>query len=133
MLPEYTKINKHAIKLKDNKQPFYGSIYSLGLVKLKTLNTYIKTNLANNFIRPSKSPAGAPILFVCKPNGSFQLCVNYQGLKNLNIKNWYLFPLVDESLDRLRQAKRFAQLDLTSAYHWIKIKKGDKWKTAFKT
>ena len=71
MLPKRTKINKHAIKLKDGKQPSYRPIYSLGSVELETLKTYIKTNLANGFIWPLKSPTGAPIVFVYKPNSSF--------------------------------------------------------------
>ena len=63
-LPEHTGINDHAIKLVDGcQQPPYGPIYSLGPVELKTLKAYIETNLANGFIRPSKSPARAPILF----------------------------------------------------------------------
>ena len=78
-LPERTGINEHAIKLKNRKQPPYGPIYSLGPVKLKTLKTYIETNLANSFIWPLKSPASAPIVFVCKANGSLRLCVDYQG------------------------------------------------------
>ena len=102
-------------------------------MELETLKTYIETNLATGFIRPLKSPHGAPILFICKPNGSFRLCVNYRGLNNLTIKNWYPLPLIGESLDQLEQAKRFTQLDLTSAYHRIRIKEGNKWKTAFKT
>ena len=60
-LPEYTGINNHAIELVDDQQPPYGLIYSLGPVELETLKAYIETNLANDFIRPSKSPAGAPI------------------------------------------------------------------------
>ena len=62
-LPEHTEINTHAIDLEKGKQPPYGPIYSLGPVELETLKTYIETNLANAFIRPSKSPASAPILF----------------------------------------------------------------------
>ena len=50
ILSKYTKINKYAIKLENNKQPSYRPIYSLGLAKFKTLKTYIKTNLANGFI-----------------------------------------------------------------------------------
>ena len=67
-LPENTEMNKHAIKLKEDKQPPFGPIYSLGPVELKTLKTYIKTILTNSFIRPSKSPAGASILFNRKPD-----------------------------------------------------------------
>ena len=56
-----SKINEHAIELKKDKQLFFGLIYSLGPVELKMLKTYIKTNLANRFIRSSKSPVGVPI------------------------------------------------------------------------
>ena len=126
VLPEYTGINKHAIELKNGKQPPYGPIYSLGLVELKTLKTYIEINLANGFIWPSKSPAGALILFIHKTDDSFQLWVNYRGLNNLIIKNRYLLPLIGESLDQLQQAKRFIQLYLTSAYSSMRIKKDNK-------
>ena len=132
-LPEHTKINTHAIDLEEGKQPLYGPIYSLGPVELETLKTYIETNLANGFIRPSKSLAGAPILFDKKPDGSLCLCVDYRGLNNITIKNRYPLLLVGESLDCLGRAKQFTQLDLTSAYHQMRIKEGDEWKTAFQT
>ena len=102
-------------------------------MELETLKTYIKTHLKTGFIRPSKSPAGAPILFDKKPDGSFCLCVDYRGLNNLTIKNQYPLPFIGESLDRLGRAKRFTQLDLTSAYHRMIIKKDGKWKMAFQT
>ena len=73
ILPEVTELNQHAIELQEGQQPPYGPIYSLGPVELETLKTYIETNLANGFIRPSKSPTGAPILFVGKPDGSLRL------------------------------------------------------------
>ena len=132
-LPENTGIHKHAIELQDGKQPLYGPIYSLGPVELETLKTYIKTHLKIGFIWPSKSSAGAPILFDKKPDSSFWLCVDYWGLNNLMIKNWYPLPLIGEPLDWLGRAKQFTQLDLTSAYHQMRIKEGNKWKTTFRT
>ena len=63
-LPEHTGINDDRINLLDDKQPPYSLIYSLGPVELETLKTYIVANLANGFIRPSKFPFGALILFV---------------------------------------------------------------------
>ena len=133
-LPEHTGINDHAIELVDDcQQPPYKPIYSLGPVELETLKAYIETNLANGFIRPSKSPAGAPILFDRKSDGFLRLCVDYRGLNNLTIKNRYPLPLIGESLDRLGRAKQFTQLDLTSAYHRMRIREGDEWKTAFRT
>ncbi len=46
-------------------------------MELETLKAYIENNLASGFIWPSKSPAGAPILFDKKPNGSLRLCIDY--------------------------------------------------------
>ena len=117
VLPERTKLNENAIDLEDGKQPPYGPINSLGLVKLETLKTYIKTHLKTGFIQPFKSPAGASIMFDKKPDGSFCLCIDYWGLNNLTIKNWYPLPLIEESLNRLSWAKRFTKLDLRSVYH----------------
>ena len=132
-LPEHTGINDHAIELVKGQQPPYEPIYSLKPVELETLKAYIETNLANGFIKPSKSPAGASILFDRKSDCSLQLCVDYRGLNNLTIKNRYPLPLIGESLDRLGRAKQFTQLDLTSAYHRMRIREGDEWKTAFRT
>ena len=126
VLPERTRINEHVFELEDDKQPSYRPIYSLGLVELKILKTYIKTNLANSFIQSLQSLTGTPIRFVYKPNDNLQFCINYRGLNNLIIKNWYSLPLIGKSLDRLGQVKCFTQLDFTSSYHWIRIKKGDK-------
>ena len=103
---EYTRINDHIIKLIDGCQkPPYGPIYSLGRMELETLKAYIETNLTNGFIRPSKFPAGAPIIFDRKSDGSPWLCANYRGFNNLMIKNWYALPLIGKLLDRLRRAK----------------------------
>ncbi len=66
----------HAIGLVDGKQPPYRPIYSLSENKLSILRAYIDTNLANKYIRPSKSPAGAPILLVPKPNGGLRFSVD---------------------------------------------------------
>ncbi len=97
--PENTGINEHVIKLIEDKQLPYRPINALSPVELETLKTYIETHLKTGFIWPFKSPTGAPILFDKKPDGNFCLCVNYWGLNNLIIKNWYPLPLIGEELD----------------------------------
>lgn len=106
-LPENIDINNHAINLEVGKQPSYGSIYRLAPVELEALKTYIKTKLASGFIRPFNTPAGAPILFVPKYDGSLCLCVKYKGLNNLTIKNRYPLPLIGESLNCFGRVKQF--------------------------
>ena len=59
--------------------------------------------------------------------------MGYWSLNNIPIKNRYPLLLIGESLDPLGRAKRSIQLDLTNAYHWIRICEGNEWKTAFRT
>ena len=131
-LRKHTGINDHAIKLVNGQQLPYEPIYSLELVELEILKAYIKTNLVNGFIKPSKFPASAFIPFDRKSNGFFRLYVDYWDLNNLTIKNRYPLPLIGKSLDRLGRARWFTQLDSTNAYHQIRIRKKDKWKIAFR-
>ena len=100
-LPKHTEIKDHTIELKEDKQPLFGPIYNLEYVELEILKIYIETKLAINFIRPSKSPAGAPILFDKKSNRSPRFCMDYWDLNNITIKN------IGESLDWLGWARRF--------------------------
>ena len=86
-LTKNSRINEYTIKLEKGKQPLFDPIYSLGLVKLETLKTYIKINLANGFIQPSKSFAGALIFFDKKPGRSFRFYVDYWSFNNITIKN----------------------------------------------
>jgi len=99
--------------------------------------TVLRKQLADlqekGFIRPSKSPYGAPILFVKKKNGELRMCMDYRALNRLTIKNKSQMPRQDELMDRLRGAKWFTKLDLRSGYHQIRIHPKDVEKTAFNT
>lgn len=54
-------------------------------------------------------------------------------LNKITVKNRYPLPLISELFDRIRGAKIFTKLDLRGAYNLIRIREGDKWKTAFNT
>lgn len=123
----------HAIDVVEGKQPPFGPIYSLSQKELEVLREYLDRMIAQGKIQPSKSPAGAPILFVPKPNGKLRLCVDYRALNDVTIKNRYPLPLMNELRDRVAGARIFTKLDLRDGYYLIRIKKGDEWKTAFRT
>ena len=122
-----------AIDLVEGKEPPFGPLYNLSEAELAVLREYLDTYCKRGWIRESTSPAGAPILFVKKKDGSLRLCVDYRGLNNVTIKNRHPLPLIEESLDRLGRAKIFTSLDLREAYHRLRIRAGDEWKTAFRT
>ena len=100
-------IKKHTINLKWGKQMLYKPINNLKLVKLKTLKTYIESNLANSFIQQFKSTARTLIRFVIKSNSSFYLYINYQDPSNVSIENWYLILLINKLLNQLTFVKYF--------------------------
>ena len=84
-------------------------------------------------IQPSKSPAGAGLMFVPKANGKLRLCVDYRKLNDITIRNSYSLSLMDELRDRVQGARFFTKLDLRDGYYLICIKEGDEWKTGFRT
>jgi hypothetical protein len=59
--------------------------------------------------------------------------VDYRKLNDVTVKNSYPLPRIDELQDNVQQAKWFTTLDIDEAYHQIRIKEGDEWKTAFRT
>jgi len=84
-------------------------------------------------ISPSKSPPSAPILFVPEPDGRLRLVVDYRGLNKVTVYNTYPIPLMTELRDQVRDAQIFTNLDLKDGFHFIRIRKGDEWQTAFQT
>ena len=60
------------------------------------------------FIRPSVSPWGAPMLLVKKKDGSPRLCIDYRKLNKLTIKNKYPLPRIDDLMGQLSFLSRFA-------------------------
>jgi hypothetical protein len=123
----------HKIQLVDGATPPLGPVYSTSEAEQLALREYLAENLSKGFIRQSKSPAGAPILFVKKKDGSLRLCVDYRGLNRFTRKDRYPLPLIPNLIDQLRTAKKFTKLDLRGAYNLVRIAPGDEWKTAFRT
>ena len=117
------------IDLKDGKTPPFSRVYQLSPSKTDALQRFLDDNLKNGFIRPSRSPAGAPIFFVKKKSGALRLCVDYHGL-NTSLAR---IPLISDLLNAPVKAPYYTKLDLKHAYHLIHIADGDEWKTAFRT
>ena len=123
--PEHTKV-EHSIPIIEGMKVPYGPIYPLSGKELETLRAYIEEALAKGWIQHSESPAGAPILFVPKKDGSLRLCVDYRGLNKVTIKNRYPLPLIPEILDRLSKVRLFRKLDIQDAYYRIRIVREDR-------
>ena len=105
----------------------------MALTELKELKIQLQELLDKDFVCPSFSPWGAPVLFVKKKDGTMRLCIDYRELNKVTIKNKYPLPRIDDLFDQLQGATVFSKIDLRSGYHKLKIKEEDIQKTAFRT
>ena len=121
------------INLQPNTSPPFGRIYNLSPPEKSYLKNHLNELQSRGFITLSKSSAGAPVLFVAKKDGSLRMVIDYRGLNAITIKNKTPLPLIDFLFTSLHGSTIFTKLDLSEAYHHIRIKEGDQWKTAFRT
>ena len=115
-----TLLNPILVKYKidiGDKQPPFKPLYNLLENKLAVLYQYIVDNLQKGQIQPSISLAGVLIIFILKKNGTLCLCVDYQALNRITIKNYYPLLLIGELINRLLGVKIFTKLDLKDIYH----------------
>ncbi|GKA45246.1 putative reverse transcriptase domain-containing protein [Tanacetum coccineum] len=85
------------------------------------------------FIIPSSSPWGAPLLFVKKKDGSFWMCIDYQELNKLTVKNRYPLPRIDDLFDQFQGSCVYSKIHLRSSYHQLRVREEDIPKTAVRT
>ncbi|GKA52206.1 hypothetical protein Tco_0745402 [Tanacetum coccineum] len=87
------------IDLVPGAAPVARAPYRLAPSEMKELSEQLKELSDKGFIRPSSSPWGAPVLFVKKKDGSFRMCIDYQELNKLTVKNRYPLPRIDDLLN----------------------------------
>ena len=90
-------------------------------------------SLDKEFIRPSTSPWGAPVLFAKKKDKTLRLCIDYRQLNGVTIKNRYPLPRIDDLFDQLRGARVYSKIDLCTGYHQLRVREADIPKTTFRT
>ncbi len=123
----------HAIEVMPGVAPPAKAPYRMSHEELKELKVQLEELLAKRYIKPSKSPYGAPVLFVHKKDGTLKMCVDYRALNKATVKNRYPLPRIDDLFDRLSGAKVFSRIDLRSGYYQIRIAERDEEKTACRT
>lgn len=123
----------HRIEVVPGSTPPSRATYRMSPTELDELKKQLDELTRAGFIQPSKSPYGAPVLFVKKKDGSMRMCIDYRALNTITVKNKYPLPRIDELFDRLQGAQFFTKIDLRSGYHQIRIHPQDIEKTAFRT
>ncbi len=132
-----TNLIEFNIKLKEGAEPKKGRVIPLNPEYRKKLKEQIDKWLESNIIREDFSPWASPIFPVkkkpSKPGGEAKLrfVVDYRYLNNCSEKLAWPLPLISDNIQRLGTGRIFSILDLTQAYHAIKIDKESQPYTAF--
>ena len=72
-------------------------------------------------------------MFAKKKDKTLRLCIDYQQLNTVTIKNRYPLPRIDDLFDQLRGARVYSKIDLRTGYHQLRVREADIPKTTFKT
>nr|GEW98395.1 putative reverse transcriptase domain-containing protein [Tanacetum cinerariifolium] len=89
------------IDLTPGAAPIARAPYRLAPLEMQELSNPLQELIDRGFIRPITSPWGAPVLFVKKKDESFRMCIDYQELNKLTIRNRYPLPRIDDLFDQL--------------------------------
>ena len=83
--------------------------------------------LRQDIIRPSKSPYASQVVTVRKKTGEIQLCVNYQKLNSIVVRDGFPLPYIDEALQAVHNCQWFMSFDLAQGYLQMPVEEADIW------
>ena len=89
------------IELLPGTNPISLTPYRMAPAELRELKVQLQELVDKGFIQPSTSPWGAPVLFVRKKDRTLRLCIDYQQLNRVTIKNHYPLPHINDLFDQL--------------------------------
>ena len=122
----------HRIETGSNP-PVFAKTRQLSETKLKIAQEGFRTLQSSGVITPSESEWSSPLHLVPKSNGDYRPCGDYRALNAITKVDRYPIPNINCFSSKLANKKYFSKIDLTSAYHQIKVHPDDVPKTAITT
>ena len=83
--------------------------------QLEEVKTLLQDTIHYGAIAPSISAYASAVVLVRKRTGALRMCCDFRALNATTVKDAYLLPRIDESMDALAGARYFTTLDLQSA------------------
>ena len=124
-----TALIKHKIEVMD-WMPFKEFYQCIPLHMYDDVRAHIQEMLDVDAIWRLHSPWASAVALVQKKDGNL-FSVDLRKLNNQTIKDAYLLPCIDETLDSLQGLQWFSSLDVKLVYWQVKMDKESKLLTAF--
>ena len=115
-----TALIKHKIQLTD-QMPFKEHYQCILLHMYDDMRANIQEMLDIGAIHKLHSPWASAAVLVWKKDGGLRFCINLRKLNNQTLKDTYLLPQINKTLDSLQGSQWFSSLDLKSGYWQVKM------------
>lgn len=116
-----------------DETPIYQQPRRLSPLEKEIVNKQIEEWTEQKIIKPSNSDFASPVVLAKKKNGQYRLCIDYRRLNKKVIKERFPLPLIEDQLDRLKDAKLFTSLDLRNGFLQVNVHKDSQKYTSFVT
>lgn len=127
-----TDVMTHSINTGD-AAPINQRTYRLSFSERTEVQKLVAEYAEAGYIRESDSPWACPIVIVRKKDGTMRFCCDWRKLNSVTRKDALPLPRIDDMMDKLRDAKFFTKLDLTSGYYQVPLDPESRENTAFVT
>ena len=126
-----TSFIEHDIKIMENatpiKQRYYPVSDKLQSAMVDELNKLINLDA----VEKSHSSWNNPVVMSKKSNDTYRLCIDFRTVNAVTVKDSYPVPYMETILSKLRRARYISTIDLSNAYHQVKLTPRSRPITAF--
>ena len=125
-----TSLIKHWIELMDPTS-FKEHYWHIPPHMYNDVKAHLQKMLHISVIRKSHSLWASVVVLVWRKDGSLRFCIDLRKLNNQTIKDAYLLPHIDDTLNSLQGSQWFSSLNLMSGHSQDKLDEESKLLTAF--
>lgn len=126
-----TDLVEHEIQLMHSARPVKQRYHPVSDKMQAAMSNQLDKLIEAGIVEKSHSAWNSPIVMVKKSDGTYRMCVNMQVVNSLSKKDAYPLPYMDVILNKLKRAKYITTIDLSNAYHQIRLTEASKEITAF--
>jgi hypothetical protein len=129
-----TKVIQHVIPLKEDQKPFKQKMRWINPLLLPLIKKEVKKIFDAKIIVSLRFLKWvANLVHVRKKSGKIRLCVDFQNLNKVSLKDHYPLPKMDYILQKAVRSQMMSMLDGFSGYNQIMVHPDDREKITFTT
>jgi hypothetical protein len=129
-----TGVIQHVIPIKEDQKPFKKNMRWINPLLLSLIEKEVKKLFDAKIIVSLRfSKWVANLVPVRKKSGEIRLCVDFQNLNRVSLKDNYPLPKMDYILQKVVGSQKMSMLDGFSGYNQIMVHRDDQEKTTFTT